>query len=164
MQFREIVKRELKKQGKTQKWLSEEIGSSPSGLQSLFSNPTLDSIRRIDAVLPLPEAAALLHTRDFLNGYLGKGDVDPLFTAILRLKPEYQKIVAIMVFELTQAQEAEAPPKSKSIDKPKAARPMWAGYTKDKIDEYFRDKYTDPNYGDKLHEKPGMDPSGNGKK
>lgn len=71
MDFGEIIKRELKKSGLTQRWLADQIGTSPSGLQNLFRNPTLETMRRIDSVLPIPEAAALLRSGKFLSGYFG---------------------------------------------------------------------------------------------
>jgi len=71
MNFREIVKKNLDIHGQTQRWLAKQMGISPSGLQAMFNNPTLESMRRIDSVLPLPEAAALLHSGERLAGYVG---------------------------------------------------------------------------------------------
>lgn len=83
MDFGEIVKKHLKKHGMTQKELAKKMNASPSGLQAMFKNPTLDTIRRIDSVLPIPEAAGLLHAGERLAKYLGNENTNPEILARL---------------------------------------------------------------------------------
>lgn len=94
MNFKEIVLKNLSKLGKTQKWLAEQIESTPSGLHSLFVNPTLETIRRIDAVLPLPEAAGLLHSGDRLRSYLGNETTPEILTQLESITLAYSDVLA----------------------------------------------------------------------
>jgi len=77
MNFSEIVKNNLKRTGKTQVWLSEKLGITPQTVNRILKNPTLDTIRRIDAVLPLTEAAGLLHSGERLGAYVGSDGTPP---------------------------------------------------------------------------------------
>jgi transcriptional regulator with XRE-family HTH domain len=72
MDFSTTVKKQLKQRGKTQKWLAAQLGITPQTANRILKNPTFDTIRRIDAVLPLPEAAGLLHSGKRLARYVGK--------------------------------------------------------------------------------------------
>lgn len=78
MSFSDIIKDNLKKNKLTQVWLAEQLGVTPGTVSKYLENPTLETIRRIDAVLPLPEAAALLHSGERLAGYVGNdGQASP---------------------------------------------------------------------------------------
>lgn len=77
MNFGQIVKKNLTSAGLTQKWLADQMGVSPSHLQAMFKNPTLDSVRRIDEVLPIPEAAGLLHSGKRIAAYAGNDGTTP---------------------------------------------------------------------------------------
>ena len=75
--FSDIVRNALKREQKTQRWLATELGVTPAAITKyLKGNPTLEVIRRIDAVLPLPEAAGLLRTSSRLAAYMGKSEND----------------------------------------------------------------------------------------
>jgi len=72
MDFSSIVKNNLKRVGKTQRWLADQLQVTPGTVNKYLNNPSLDTIRRIDSVLPLPEAAGLLHSGERLRYYVGK--------------------------------------------------------------------------------------------
>ena len=53
MNFADIVKRALKRQKKTQRDLAAALGVTPQNVTKIIKNPTLDTINRIDAVVPI---------------------------------------------------------------------------------------------------------------
>ena len=78
MDFSSIVKNNLKRVGKTQRWLADQLQVTPGTVNKYLNNPSLDTIRRIDSVLPLPEAAGLLHSGERLAGCVGNdGQTSP---------------------------------------------------------------------------------------
>lgn len=83
MDFNKLVTNALKRAGRNKKWLAEQLGISAGTLSRYFTNPTLDTIRRIDSVLPLPEAAALLHSGERLSKYVGNENTNPEILARL---------------------------------------------------------------------------------
>lgn len=84
MNFGEILRKELKKQGKTQRWLANELGVTPAAVTKyLNGNPSWDVITKINSVLPLPEAAALLQTGERLSKYVGNENTNPEILARL---------------------------------------------------------------------------------
>jgi hypothetical protein len=112
MDFSDIVKRQLKKHGHTQRWLARQLGVTPGAVtKTLYGNPTLEIMRRIDAVLPLPEAAGLLHGPDVLgqlaaltreySDVLGddaaRADFDALVQAIAELSPQQRRGLLLLL-------------------------------------------------------------------
>lgn len=72
MEFGQILRDELKRQGKSQRWLAEQLQVSPAAITKyLKGNPSWDVIQRINSVLPLPKAAALLQSGQYLQRYVG---------------------------------------------------------------------------------------------
>jgi len=102
MNFNDIVTAALEREDKNKTWLADQLGISRGTLSRYFKNPTLDTIRRIDAVLPLPEAAGLLHGPDVLRDLSvlsaefvdvledpqARADFDALVSTIAQLSPQ----------------------------------------------------------------------------
>lgn len=56
------IRNALKKSGKTQAWLADQLGVTQSGVSAYLKNPTIKTLRKINAVLPIPELQPLLNT------------------------------------------------------------------------------------------------------
>lgn len=119
MEFSDIVKRELRQKGKTQRWLAAKLGITPGAVtKSLYGNPTIDVVRRINAVLPLPEFAAffddgpdgLIHAlremsiryADVLNDPSALADFEMIIAALTKLPPERRRGLIRFLVDPTQ--------------------------------------------------------------
>jgi transcriptional regulator with XRE-family HTH domain len=90
--FSDILKNALKREKKTQRWLAAELGVTPPAITKyLKGNPTLAVIRRIDAVLPLPELSGFLQFGSRFAAYMGKSEDEfaPEITDMLRSATEH---------------------------------------------------------------------------
>lgn len=73
MEFGQILREELKRQGKSQRWLANKMGVSPAAVTKyLNGNPSWDVIQKINSVLPLPKIADVFNKTEFLDRYLQK--------------------------------------------------------------------------------------------
>lgn len=56
----DIIRSALKKAGKTQEWLAGELEVTQSAVSAYLRNPTVKTLQKINAVLPIPELRPFL--------------------------------------------------------------------------------------------------------
>lgn len=136
----DIIASSLESTHKERKALASDLGVSYRQIQRLLSaqNIELKTLLEISKHIPIPP----LHFRD---GEIHKleilSDKEPLAEALAQLKPEYLRVVMILVMELLRNQN---PPKAEE------KHPHWESYTRDDLDKFFLvERYQNQNYGDR---------------
>ena len=120
--------------------LADEMGIAYQSLQKWtkqksVNTKTLQELSKHIAIPPLHFRDGEIHTIDILS------DKESLAEMLTQLKPEFQRVVVILVMELLRAQN---PPKDKE------KRPAWESYTRDDFDYFYLvERFLSPQYGDK---------------